>query len=239
MKLPIVTFFAFGICVALLGCKKEKNQNNTPEVVEILGCTDIEATNFNSNATKNNGTCTYSTTIKNPSFETTLQTIPQTWYHNGGSGYCGSADLSNISDGFMPTNGQYFFKCIPAHNCPGPYNEGTSYIQSFISSKHFKGIYFDYSYTAIAGSDSILEASVEVSYTGYEGNGGTIYDHKWAKNLSFNAITFNGFPTVTVQKRNEYIEVPEQTGYGDIYINTRVTAGTFTFQIDNIREVPR
>jgi hypothetical protein len=54
-----ILYFFLTVSLIFSSCKKEE-EDNTPTVVE--GCTDSEATNYNANATSNDGSCMYNIT---------------------------------------------------------------------------------------------------------------------------------------------------------------------------------
>lgn len=198
---------------------------------DIAGCTDIEATNLSLNANLNDGSCKYKALIMNSSFESG----DGYWSTYTGSGFSPYAYATNIGDGFMPTNGQNFFKCIPQIN----FLNGTSTQQYLGANKHSKGLYFDYSYIAIAGADSVLNAWCGIGFVMYVSGSSLTNFTLWSKTISESPKTFGGKPIIKVQKRNEYIELPYTENNCQFGIGSLVTKGTFTFQIDNIREVPR
>ena len=54
-------YLYIAILILSISCKDSSNQNGgVSNNGEILGCTDIAATNYNSNATENDGSCEYS-----------------------------------------------------------------------------------------------------------------------------------------------------------------------------------
>jgi hypothetical protein len=192
--------------------------------VARYGCKDLEATNFDPAADFDNGGCVYKSLITDPNFEN------DQWYTYTGSGFSWNAIPSSINDGYMPTSGKYYLKCIPYVNTPN----GTSTKQYLKANKHCKGFYFDYSYIAIAGLDSILKASIRISYFFSVPS-----QVLWTKSIDETPLSYSGFPIILVQKKNEYVELPYSESDGELFIKTEVSKGTFTFCIDNIREVPR
>lgn len=194
---------------------------------DIAGCTDVEATNWSQSANLNDGSCKYPPFIVNPDFELG----DRGWSTYSGNGYSWYVTYSDASDGFMPTHGQWFLKCIPDVNK----TNGTATKQYFNVNKHCKGIYFDYSYYGVASSkDSVLSAFAGVSY--FPSMYPSVY---WSKTIFETPKSYGSFPNVIVQKRNEYMDLTLAEKGGLITITSSVSKGTFTFQVDNIREVPR
>ena len=212
MKSQFIIIF-INLFILNTSCKRKKT-----------GCMDTSAINFDLKAELSDGSCKYNPPpplFLNPSFDTGWN-----WSSAGYSGTCPA--VTPVNDGFMPTDGPYFLKCVPTINC----QLGTKFYQYVNANKYYKGFYFDYSYCAVAGADSVLKANVHITFPT-----STII---WTKIISETAVSFGGLPNITVQKRNEYVELPLTTYDGDEFaIYTTVTKGTFTFQMDNIREIPR
>ena len=72
------------------------------------------------------------------------------WSTYSGNGFSPYAYGTSASDGFMPTDGKYFFKCLPYSFINGTYTK-----QFNVVSKHFKGFYFDYSYIGKSALDKM------------------------------------------------------------------------------------
>jgi hypothetical protein len=215
LKNKEILFLTFLIIMFLfISCKRD-----------IAGCTDIEATNWSTHANLNDGSCNYRPLISDPSFER------GDWSTYSGKWYSPYAYQTDQADGFMPTAGKYYFKCTP----PPYYRNGTSTKLYIGPNKHYKGIYFDYSYYAKASdTDSVLNASAGITYR--IGSKAVSY---WVKYISENSKTFGGFPAIEIKVRDEYLELPYNESEGTIHFGANVTSGTFTFCIDNIREVKR
>src|SRR4051812_17999686 len=99
-RINISIFFATVIlCFGVSSCKRK-----------ILGCMDQEASNFKPSAELSDGSCRYTPLILDPSFEF------DHWSTLTGTGFSPYAYQSNVSDGFMPTNGSNYWKCIPFVN---------------------------------------------------------------------------------------------------------------------------
>jgi hypothetical protein len=209
----------FLLCCAFAGfnssCKRENN------------CTDPEASNYNSKIKwkVKHPTCTYPSFIKDLSFEK-----DDAWEIIPSKDASKHAKRSTIKDGFMPTDGESFLKCVPLAST-GSISYSTLTTQSYYTNQHFKGLYFDYRIVGIAGPDSVLRASVSLS------NNGNNASNWWDKTIKENASTFGGFPSIVIEKKDEYIDL-DRTEMGYIAISSYVSAGTFTLEIDNIRLVP-
>lgn len=206
----------FLLCCAFAGfnssCKRENK------------CTDPEASNYNSKIKwkVKHPTCTYPSFIRDRSFEG-----DDAW-ERASMGY---AKRSSIKDGFMPTDGESFLQCIPLTLGNTDSYSRTMTKQNYDNNQHFKGLYFDYRIVGIARHDSILKADVSF------GNSGQNASNMWEKIINENASTFGGFPSIVIEKRDEYIDL-DRTYWGGIYITSHVSAGTFTLEVDNIRLVP-
>ncbi len=228
----IFIFILSGVLILfLVGCTRD---------IGVRGCISSDATNHNSKANIDDGSCKFRSPIYDPSFENGGTLIK---YNNGN--YCGNGSASNLGDGFMPTEGTHFFKITPYENCSNVTNRYVSFFQGVLNAKHFKGFYFDYSYKGLVGSNNILNAQVWMTYPagGTLGTGPTTNPYIWSKTIYLDGSSSNSSSNVLIQKRDEYCELP----YGEFslaqffpfYINAKVSSGTFTFQIDNIRVDPR
>jgi hypothetical protein len=147
-KQIIILFITLFFVLCSSGCKKKKP-----------GCMDATATNYDITAELSDGSCLYTWIIRDPSFEF----FGGTYQTQGGNGFSTAAYPWNSPEGFMPTDGQYYWKCVPY------IGHSTQTTQSdVLPNKHFKGIYFDYRYVAKTGSDSVLKADASLLYVGYQ-----------------------------------------------------------------------
>lgn len=198
------------LCMLTSSCKKEKK--------EISGCTDSNATNYNANATVNDGTCTYLPFQGpvNPGFEE----VDLGWMQSSGNGYAGNGTaIRTTGTAFMPTKGSWYMSMntFPSNNwysgtC-GMYQENIDFSQS-------DSLIFDYS---VSGGN-VVSASVEFLFT----VNGTI--NLWSK-------SFTGAIPST-EKLNERVALPSLPDKGKFTINLASSGGAGTdiyFQIDNIR----
>ena len=215
LKNHLYTILIFILFISF-ACVKKK--------VAKYGCKDMEATNFDPAADVDNGGCVYKSLITDPSFET------DDWSYYTGTGYSYNVGPISTGDGFMPTHGKYYLRCVPYINKPN----GTLAKQYLKDNKHCKGFYIDYSYRGVAGNDSLLNAKFEISYSR-----ALIYTTLLEKAIIESYSTQGSIPNIYVQKKDIYIELPYSENYGELYIIALVSKGTFTFCIDNIREVPR
>ncbi len=215
----LLFYFTISIlCIGFSACKRK-----------TLGCMDQEASNFKPSAQLSDGSCRYAPLIIDPDFEAGNGD----WGTYTGTGFSPAAYPTSAGDGFMPTSGGYFLKCRPTIS----YFFGTLTEQFVEPNKLYKGFTFDYSYKGIAGADSILKVNVEFWLK--KSKPGAGYDHitLWTETLSETPISFGGFPNIKVQKKDEYAELPFYDYKSELIITTSVSKGTFTFCIDNIREV--
>ncbi len=79
----------------------------TPDPDPVLGCTDSAASNYNSSATQDNGSCTYPVVVTNASnftvtYNTGTQVINLTWQNPSFSGFAGVRIMRSTS--FFPTS---------------------------------------------------------------------------------------------------------------------------------------
>lgn len=203
--------------ILLASCKRKRE-----------GCMDKEAANYDFYAEKESGLCNYDPFLKDLSFELAYNGSTP-WSNLQTSAFSLNYITSTSFDSFMPTHGVYYLRCVPNTTA----YLGTQTEQSGMNNKHFKGMYFDYSYYAKGDLDSNLNAIARVSCVSSSSNS------KWYKLLNESKVTYGGFPLINVQKKNEYLELEYSEDNCKLYISTQVTKGTFTFCIDNIRLVPR
>ena len=219
MRINLI-FFLFSAALVFFntGCKKKKP-----------GCIDSEAANYDVFANVDNGTCIYKSPISDPSFENPFSSVWLTYTAAGP--YSSQIILSNDSDGFMPTDGNYYYKLIPQNGA-----SGITWLSTYCgSTKHYKGFYFDYSCKGIANSSGFLTTTINIGLQ-YDGSPHT----HWSKRIYEDPFTFGGFPNISIQKKQEYCELPYLTGQNyRFFIETVNSTGTFTFNIDNIRVVQR
>jgi hypothetical protein len=222
LKNHLYTILIFILFISF-ACVKKK--------VAKYGCRDIEALNYSNDADFDNGNCKYTPVFQAAGFESN-----DPWVTYVGNNFSPYAVISKINDGFMPTEGQYYFKCIPTVNN----SMGTWTKQYIHSTTHTSGFYFDYSCDAIAtSSDSLLVVEMSLENTVNTGTQSITTYTLWSKKISESPATFNGFPIIHLQKKSQYVELPLTENNGLFSIKTNVSKGTFTFCIDNIREVQR
>ncbi|HRH12127.1 MAG TPA: hypothetical protein PLU73_11465 [Bacteroidia bacterium] len=208
--------FLVSSVITLSSCVKKE--------VPKYGCKDVEANNYDPTAYFDNGGCVYNNLILDPSFET------GDWSIYSGTGYSYWAGSTSVADGFMPTHGKSYLKCVPFVDKLN----GTLIKQYLGPNKHKKGFYFDYSYRGIAGNDSLLVAQINISDIR-----GLVITTLFSKTISESYISLGSIPNVYIQKKDAYVELPYSENHGLLTITTNVSKGTFTFCIDNIREVQK
>lgn len=203
-------FFFFLLITLLPACKKD-----------LAGCSDATAINYNIEATINDGHCNYPFFIKYPGFERGDDwNLP---YHPS----VAPSFFTSAGDGFMPTEGSYYYKCLPDYR-------NTVIYQYASSPEHFKGFYFDYSYKCQANADSVIDANFLFQIQENVPNGKTTI---WKKTLKSKGY-FPGFPYLVIQKRGEYVPLDNMENPVKVTLNSYASTGTSTFCIDNIRPLP-
>ena len=220
LKNHLYTILIFILFISF-ACVKKK--------VAKYGCKDMEATNFDPAADVDNGGCVYKSLITDPSFET------DDWSYYTGTGYSYNVGPTSIGDGFMPTHGKYYLRCVPYINKPN----GTLTKQGLNGNKHCKGIYFDYSYTGVVDIDSLLEAKFVIGFVIYTNGQGYQASTLFSKDIYKDKMTYGNSPMISFKMRDQYIQIPITDYRCELTISTLVSKGTFTFCIDNIREVQR
>ncbi len=187
---------------------------------KISGCKDATATNFNAEATEDDGTCTYKP-FQGPTFPGFEETGG--WLQGSGNGYggSGSGNRSN-GTGFMPTKGSWYMNMssIPSNNW---YQSACSIYQENVDLSLSNTLIFDYAIGPVSGNTTVL-ATVDILFT----VNGTIT--LWHKSFSNSAI-------VAVEKLNETVTLPSLPDKGKLTIKTYAEGGVggITFNIDNIR----
>jgi hypothetical protein len=220
LKNHLYTILIFFLFISF-ACVKKK--------VAKYGCKDMEATNFDPAADVDNGGCVYKSLITDPSFET------DDWSYYTGTGYSYNVGPTSIGDGFMPTHGKYYLKCVPYINKPN----GTLARQYLEVNKHCKGFYFDYSYVGVADIDSLLDGGIFIVLSISSFGQGITSKTLFSRNITKSPITYGNSSIVSFGKKDEYVELPLTDATSELRISTLVSKGTFTFCIDNIREVQR
>src|SRR4051812_17385393 len=80
---------------------------------DVAGCSDQEASNWDTDANLNDGSCVYPSIIKDQDFENGTHNYSDDWSTLQGNGISSDANPTSIREGFMPTSGLYYFKCVP------------------------------------------------------------------------------------------------------------------------------
>ena len=201
-------FIVLVLIFTMFNCKQEKQKP---------GCMDGGATNYDKDATIKVSTCIYPWILRNTSFEQGLDPwLPSV----SPSGFL----VTDKQDGIMPTDGSYYLRLT---------NNNKSYLQIgglfWDYNYHFKGVIFDY--RIIAKLDTLNNLNVGMGL------------NSWQKNIYETISTLNGSRYVIIEKKDEFAVTLHGTTsyytppYQGISITSMATAGTVTFEIDNIRMV--
>lgn len=206
MKNIIISLLLVACIFTLANCKKK-----------ISGCTDATATNFNSKANEDDGSCTYKPFQGplNPSFETS-----ENWIQESGNGYAGNGvgQRSN-GTGFMPTKGSWFM-ALSTSTSNNWYTGSCAIYQENVDFSLSHTLIFDYRLSGYGVSET-----VEILFT----VNGT--NTLWRKSFAQTAIP-------TTEKLNETVTLPSLPDKGKLTIKATAVGGgnaTLTFEIDNIR----
>ncbi len=174
----------------------------------IEGCTDIEALNFNLEAEKDNGTCTYEPQgPTDPSFENF-----GSWKNDVYDDHYFSFVTYPTGTGFMPTKGVYFLKMGSTWiNGDVNYNRIEQLYQDNVSLKFSKHMIIDYSLQGHGVAKILFTSNGTVTL--------------WTSSSTDPAV----------QKANETITLPSLPEKGRLIIQFSTMSVSTSFQIDNIR----
>ena len=206
MKNIIISLLLVACIFTLNSCKKK-----------ISGCTDATATNFNSKATENDGSCTYKPFQgpTNPNFELAQSDWRSENLGGGNSGY----SIRKSGTLFMPTNGSWYME-MTTNTTNNWYTSTADIYQENVDFSLSHTLIFDYRLSGYGVSET-----VEILFT----VNGT--NTLWRKSFAQTAIP-------TTEKLNETVTLPSLPDKGKLTIKATAVGGqnaTLTFEIDNIR----
>lgn len=184
------------------------------------GCTDPEATNFNADASADDGTCAYKPFQGpiNPGFEQA-----EGWIQDSGNGYAGNGTGQRSNGtGFMPTKGSWYMSMYtsPTNNW---YQSNCSIYQENVDLSLSNTLTFDYAIRPAMGNATNL-AKIEILFT----VNGTVT--LWSKTYSMIVIP-------SIDKLNETVTLPSLPDKGKLTLKVYSDGGVggIIFLIDNIR----
>lgn len=185
------------LCLFTSSCKKA-----------IVGCTDSKAINFNSEASEDNGTCTYEPQGPiDPSFENY-----GSWLNDVYDDHYFSFVTYPTGTGFMPTKGVYFLKMGSVWiNGDVTYNRIEQVYQDNVSLKYSKKMIIDYSLQGHGVAKILFTSNGTVTL--------------WTSNINDSAV----------EKANETITLPSLPEKGRLIIQFSTMSVSTSFLIDNIR----
>lgn len=202
--------FVIGLLLVFVtsGCVKEKT---------VPGCTNKDATNYNPEATSDDGSCIVIPFQgpRNGSFETVSD-----WKVIQGNGM--SYFTYETGTGFMPTKGTYFgrMSCESTNNF---YSTDLTIFQDNVDFSNSDSLIFDYSYDTQTGVGMGGKVAAEMFFT----SNGT--DTIWRK--SHTGVNF-----FKDERKNLAVALPANVKtVGRLTIKVTVEAAGLFFELDNIR----